>query len=318
MLILFVLFFFCVGIVVTFSIKLSNCADWFEQNTKISGALVGFFLAAATSLPELVSGITSVLLNQEELAIASILGSNLFNYNIVATANLAFISYYAFNKLSKHTNNIMYFVLSIYLVLVFTILITTNFNFAILNRISIASIIIIIIYSYSVKSLDDESEEKNSSAPPSLIKKTLFKSIIYALILIVFSSLLAKSVELLMLEFDLDASLAGSILLGASTSLPEFVSAITLMRKKQYDIAISSVVSSNLFNFFVLGILDGVSKYPINTYFTFSTYILITLGIINTLVIIIAIKFYNTSNRYLYALPSIFILVIYSFYLIFT
>ncbi len=310
-------FFVCAAVVVYFAIKLSDCADWFEQHTKMSGALVGFFLAAATSLPELMSGLTSVFIGQEEMAISSILGSNLFNYNIVVVANLAFIVYFAFNRLDKNTNKVLYFVLSIYSViilgLVFTKLVGINlFDF----RISIVSILILLIYIWSVKSIDGDDEEPVDLAKKSKVRKMIARAVVLAIVLILFSSLLAKSVESVMIDLGLSASLAGSVLLGASTSLPEFVGAITLMRKKQYNVAISSVLSSNLFNFFVLFILDIATVNAILYYFSKDTFVLLGFGLLNTLVLIFAIRFYKAKNRYLYAIPSVLVLFAYAIYLL--
>lgn len=309
-------FFLCAAVVVFFAIKLSDCADWFEKNTKLTGALIGFFLAAATSLPELMSGLTSVYIGQEELAISSILGSNLFNYNIVAATNLAFIGYLSFNKLDKNTNKILYFILSIYTVVTLGVIATNNLGLPFMSfRISVVTIAIALIYIWSVKSIDDEGEETIEVAPKSLVRKKIMMAVLFALILIISSSLLAKVVEMVMIELSLSASLAGSILLGASTSLPEFVGAIALMRKRQYNVAVSSVLSSNLFNFFVLFILDIATAKSIITYFSADTTVLIVFGVINSLIMLFAIKFYKVKNKYLYSLPSLAVLGTYLVYL---
>ncbi|MFV0498891.1 MAG: sodium:calcium antiporter [Bacilli bacterium] len=310
------LFFVCAAVVVFFAIKLSNNADWFEKNTKISGAIVGFILAATTSLPELISGITSVLIKQEELAISSILGSNLFNYNIVVVANLAFISYMAFNKLGKNINKIMYFIISIYIVIItsFTLLQFASLGFDF--RLSLTTVLILIIYVLSIKSLDDSDDVvEDTFATKTAVKKKFFSSFCFAVVLIVSSSLLAKVVELVMYDLNLSASLAGSILLGASTSLPEFVSAIVLMRMRQYNVAISSVLSSNLFNFFVLFILDILTAKSIMLYFNMDTMILVAFGMVNTIILTVTFKFYKHTNKYIYMIPSILILGIYFIYL---
>lgn len=310
-------FFLCAAIVVFFAIKLSDCADWFEKNTKMTGALVGFLLAAATSLPELMSGITSVFIGQEELAVSSILGSNLFNYNIVAVANLAFIGYLAFNKLDKNTNKVLYFVTSIYAVLIAFSIVAKIMNLTFFDfRVSISTVIILVIYIWSVFSLEGDEEPKTDLAPRSEVKKTIYKALLFAVVLIISSSVLAKVVEQVMVELNLSASLAGSVLLGASTSLPELVGAIALMRKKQYNVAITSVLSSNLFNFFVLFILDVATSSNILMYFTKDTYILLAYGFVNTIVLLFAIKFYRVKNKFLYMIPSLVVLAVYAVYLL--
>lgn len=311
-------FFLCAAVVVVFAIKLSDCADWFEKNTKLTGALVGFLLAAATSLPELMSGITSVLIGQQELAISSILGSNLFNYNIVVVANLAFVGYFAFNKLDKNTNKILYFISSIYFVLIIALIVARVTNLSVFDfRISIATVIITIIYVWSIFSLDSEEEiEEVEYAPKPQVRKMIYKAIFFAIIIVISSSLLAKIVEQVMIELNLSASLAGSVLLGASTSLPEFVGAITLMRRRQFNVAVSSVLSSNLFNFFVLFILDLTTTSNILVYFSKDTNALILYGVINTVIMTLTIRFYKVKNKFLYMIPSVLVLAVYSMYLL--
>ncbi len=310
-------FFLCASIVVFFAIKLSDCADWFEKNTKLTGALIGIFLAAATSLPELMSGLAAVYIGQHELAISSILGSNLFNYNIVAATNLAFIGFYAFNRLDKNTNKILFYVLMMYCVVISTLLVSSlTGRFVFDFRISVATIIIFGIYIWSVVSIDEDDDEEDARfASKQEVRKKLSHALLFAVILIISSSILAKVVELVMIELGLSASLAGSILLGASTSLPEFVGALALMRKKQYSVAISSVLSSNLFNFSVLFVLDIFTKISILNYFTRDTFTLLIYGLVNTIILFIAIAIYRTKRKYLYAIPSLMVLGVYLTYL---
>ncbi len=313
----FIYFILCAAIVVIFSVKLSDCADWFEKHTKISGALVGFLLAATTSIPELVSGLTAVFINQEEIAISSILGSNLFNYNIVATANLAFIAFFAFNKASKNTHKIVLFILSIYCVIIIANFFDFTFYIPIISRtISYISLIIITIYIFSFKAINEEEvDEDTDLAPKSLVRKTFLKFMFFSLILVVFSSLLAILVEEIVKVTNMKASLAGSVLLGASTSLPEFVGALSLMRLRQYDIAISSVLSSNLFNFFVFAFLDFFAKDALTTFFVPGITNLIYIGFISTCIFFITLKYFRSNNRYIYSIPSVMILAIYFLYI---
>lgn len=315
---LLIYFIICAAIVVTFSIKLSDCADWFEKHTKMSGALVGFLLAATTSIPELVSGLTAIFIGQEEIAISSILGSNLFNYNIVAVANLAFISYLTFNNISKNSVKIVLFIASIYIVLISTFLIGITFNIPFISRaISLASPIIIIIYILSFKSLNEADDEDDEiiSVSKQEVRKTLVKFLAFSAILIISSSILAVLVEKIVHQTGMKASLAGSVLLGASTSLPEFVGALSLMRLRQYDLAVSSVLSSNLFNFFVFAFLDIVAKDSFTSFFNNDIKNLVYLGFISTLIYLFTFKFYRSNRKFVYAIPSVTVLILYGAYL---
>ena len=85
------------GIVVLSGIRLSIYGDALGERTGLGSGLVGLiFLAAVTSLPELVVSLTSVLQNPvdlakgADLATGNMLGSNVFNLLILALLVLVF------------------------------------------------------------------------------------------------------------------------------------------------------------------------------------------------------------------------------------
>ena len=81
------------------SIKLSFYADVISKSFKINTALIGgILLAGLTSLPEFVTCISSIYLNNPYLAIGDILGSNVFNIAIVSVLDIIFIKRFIFNN----------------------------------------------------------------------------------------------------------------------------------------------------------------------------------------------------------------------------
>ena len=87
------------SVVVLSSVRISSCVDQLDKQTKIGGAVIGgVLLAGVTSLPELITSISSTtLLNNPDLAFGNILGSNAFNIFILAIGNLIFWRYMLFN-----------------------------------------------------------------------------------------------------------------------------------------------------------------------------------------------------------------------------
>lgn len=78
--------FFAVGLVIS-SFTLSIVVDELGRETNIGSAAAGaIFLAWATSLPELVVTITSIICGSVEMGIGNILGSNIFNLFILVFA----------------------------------------------------------------------------------------------------------------------------------------------------------------------------------------------------------------------------------------
>ena len=86
------LIFFACGLVAS-SFFLSVVVDEIGTTTSIGSAMAGaIFLAWATSLPELVVTISSVIRGSVEMGIGNILGSNIFNMAVLALAETASMS----------------------------------------------------------------------------------------------------------------------------------------------------------------------------------------------------------------------------------
>ncbi len=76
------LFFFILAFLVAYtSIKLSIFGDKLGRQTNFGSALIGgIFIAAITSIPEFITSISSVLIDNPSLSFGDILGSNMFIY----------------------------------------------------------------------------------------------------------------------------------------------------------------------------------------------------------------------------------------------
>ncbi len=85
MILVWVKFLVCASIVVVSGTKLSKYGDALAEKTGLTRAWVGLLLLAAmTSMPELVTGVSAAaLVKVPDLAIGVVLGSNLFNLLIV-------------------------------------------------------------------------------------------------------------------------------------------------------------------------------------------------------------------------------------------
>ncbi|MBQ2429353.1 MAG: hypothetical protein II274_00700, partial [Alistipes sp.] len=89
---LYILYLITVTAVVWFSILASRYIDMIDRSTRLSGAFLGgVLLSAITSLPELFTSISAtILIDNPSLCIGNILGSNLFNFGMLAVVILCF------------------------------------------------------------------------------------------------------------------------------------------------------------------------------------------------------------------------------------
>lgn len=338
--------------VVYSSKKISDCVDNIDKLTSIGGALIGgVFLAAVTSLPELITSISSSVIGEPGLVFGNILGSNLFNMLILAVVDILFINHMFMNKIRtlRKTNLftiIMYVVILVPLALyqffdlnVFKYLNIHLFNFI---NMSVISLAILVIYGFSIKALatdqvmdSEEKEEEisdntnNSSDNKSKVKKEILKFIGFSVLLVIFSVLLTMTVDSLSIKFNLGKSVAGALFLGAATSLPEMTAVIQLVRLKNYDAACGNVIGSNVFNFTILSVVDIIygkediflGRLPVekgNPLYAESVNVrfLAIFGIIATSIAMYMILRKKSKNKFTYIIPSIIIVLVYAAYLL--
>src|SRR4051794_40473071 len=101
-----IIFLLAIAVTVYSAIKISTYADAISRMTSFGSMLIGtFLLATATSLPEVTTSVTAVFIDNPDMAVGNVIGSNLFNLVILT----AFILIYknkpvlsSVNKTQKH------------------------------------------------------------------------------------------------------------------------------------------------------------------------------------------------------------------------
>lgn len=255
--------------VVRFSILASRYIDMIDRSTKLSGAFLGgVLLSAITSLPELFTSISAtVLIDNPSLCIGNILGSNLFNFAMLAVVILFFLKGFSASHLACSHKKVM--------ILLFMMYAAVALNWqGILNQniifggsspwfyLSITSIIVIVLYILSVKYLACDSgseygDDDEDCLPVTLSLRAIIVRFVFASLgIIVASIILTYITDDIATELNLGSGLAGAIFLGVATSLPEVTSTISLFRMRNFNIAFGNIAGSNIFNYLVLAIAD--------------------------------------------------------------
>ena len=277
------IFFLILAFLTAFSsVKLSYYGDILGKESKLGSALVGgILIASITSLPEFITSISAVLINNPSLSFGDILGSNMFNIFIISVFNVYFFRKNIFKSLKKS-----YKIECLILVIEYLLIIVSG----LLNNKSIITILLFISYAvYGLSIVKSKSNEESSTYNES---NPFIKFIFLSIILIILSSLLTIEADRITRIYPkISSSSVGAILLGITTSLPEVVSTFTLIKLNNIDMAISNILGSNIFNFLVLAISDIFIKN--NHIFTYVD---------------------NYSNMYLFGGLFIMVLLIFSIY----
>lgn len=322
-----------VGVVLTTS-KISDCVDNLDKLTNLGAAFIGgIFLAAVTSLPELITSISSAAVGSPDLIFGNILGSNFFNMFILAIVDVIFIKLMFMNKV-KTMRKTNFFTIIMYLIIAIPVLISWLISaisqgevnlFTILPiGISFVSVLIIIVYGISIKALagdqsvseEDDEEEKEIN---TTVSKEVIKFVLLSVLLVSLSFILTLSVDSLSDSLNLGDSFAGALFLAIATSLPELTAVIRLVQLHNYDAAVGNIIGSNVFNFTIISVVDVIffNTSVFGNVLTDKTIItLLFFGLVSAGLLMISLLRTKSKNKFLYILPSIIICVLYVVFLI--
>lgn len=307
-----ILFLFLAGLTVFLSFRLSYYADLLNKTTNISGVFIGgILLAGITSLPELVTCLSSIFLNNPYLAIGDILGSNFFNIAMMCFFDILFIKTMFYNYIKNR-----YYLIYVLLILNYLIMylfMGGTFNLEIFN-IGLPSFIIIITYIFYLKNAKEEETKKEVITTKEHV---LLKFFLVGLFMVIVSILLTLVVNLIAGKNpNVASSFIGAILLGITTSMPEVITFIALVKMKSFDLALSDIIGSNLFNLLILAIGDIFLKNKEIYYFVDKeSMFLLIFGLILTI-----LSFYQNNrkvvkNKLVYIIPSLMGILLYIYYI---
>lgn len=243
-------------LVVVLSAKLADYVDLIDKKSNISGAFIGgVILAAVTSLPELFTSFSAVVIvKNPSLVIGNILGSNLFNITIFGIIMLIWAKGFSKATVGKSHFKITLFTLFLFALMFFSVILGIDYS---LFNISIYSLIIIITYIFSIKYMaNDESDNDEKTDNPLTIKQIAVRFVILAIILVSVSIAITYVTDILAEGFNLGATIAGALFLGIATSLPELTSTFTLAKKSNFNAATGNILGSGVFNFAILSVSD--------------------------------------------------------------
>ena len=294
-------------IVTTFSVKASDYVDLIDKKTKLSGAFIGgVLLSAVTSLPELFTSLSStVFLDTPSLCLGNILGSDLFNVAAISVVSLIFVKKFREGEISKNHQKVLIFVILCYLALLLNYKGILSFD---IFTISITSIIIFVLYFLSLKFLSSEESETDEANDTSnlTLKQVVIRFVLVSIGIVISSILITYATDKISDLLNLGKGLAGALLLGIATSLPELSSTIALYKMGNFDIAVGNIVGSNIFNFFILAVVDifylGKGLYVFNDP---STIALMCFGTVTMISMLIMLKNKNKATTVICPIISV-------------
>lgn len=282
------IFLFLAFLTIYFSIKLSYYGDLYSKQSKLGSLFIGgLLIASITSLPEFITSISASVLNNPSLSFGDILGSNFFNIFVLAIYNIYFFKKCVFKNASKKYLFECIILLFDYLF----IFLGSNNIFTFLT--SFILILCYLIYVYSL--FNNQSEDNNTYKKEKYVLLKFFITAFFMIIVSIFLTIEADKLTRIYPNFS--SSTIGAVLLGITTSLPEVVTTFSLLQMNNYNMAISNMLGSNIFNFLVLAISDFFYRgeyiyYPLDAHSDMYIYG----GILIMLLYILTLLFKNKKN----------------------
>lgn len=243
------------------AMQLAKSGDVIAVRTRAGGMFIGIvLLAGATSLPELLTTISSVFQGVPNLAAGNLLGSNMLNMFLLAVLDMVNYKHRILRKAAlKHalSGSLATFIIA---AVVFFILADVDVQ---VGWVGMDSLALILIYLVAVSLLRGQSrastalavEQEIPQGTPSL-RKGVIGFALAALALTVITPWMVNASSRIAEITGLGTTFIGTTLVALVTSLPELVTTLTAARIGADDMAIGNLFGSNLFNMFALGFTD--------------------------------------------------------------
>lgn len=256
----------CVVFIGSAGTMLSRYGDIIADKTGLGGTWVGLvLLATVTSLPELITGISSVTVaDLPDIALGDIFGSCVFNLFIITILDLMQRGESVYTRASQgHILAAGFGVILIGFV-GFNILLASEMEVLALGHIGIYTPLIIIfyfiamrtVYRYERAQMASYAEERADRYPGVTLHQAVRRYLIAALVIIGAGTWLPFVGGQLARVMGWETTFVGTLFIAFATSVPEVVVTISAMRIGALDMAISNLFGSNLFDILIVAVDD--------------------------------------------------------------
>lgn len=275
-----------------------DSASGIAKRFGIPSLIIGMTIVAmGTSAPELSVSITSAMKGLNDMSIANVVGSNIFNtLMILGVSSL-------FNKLKINSyKDIIVMMFSSVMLSVCCL----NNKLGIINGIVLLTMFALFMLS-QIKGAKGETEDDVHHRPMLL---TIVLGIIGMCAIIGGGNLVVNSASVIATTLGMSENLVGLTIVAMGTSLPEFITSVIATRKGEIDIAVGNVVGSNIFNIlFVLGIAGIINPMTVS---------FVAICDIAILVIVSVLILFVTRKKEINKYNGLMLIAIYVCYLCYT
>ncbi len=306
--------------------KMTKYANTIATKTKLGGLWVGsILLALATSLPELVTGISAGYLGFADIAMGNVLGSNILNIAIIAVLDLMDGRRSILAKVAL--GHVLAAAFGMLLATIVAIGILVDFP-EVAFGIGLDSFIILAVYLFGVRMITryenrsvNEHEIVWTKCNEQIcmeiaqgveipLRKAVVGFGVMAITIIIAGTALSISGEKIATITGLGSSFVGSTLIAVATSLPEIVAGVAAVRMGAFDMAIGNMLGSNIFNMIIVTVADAAYRPgPILNAAAQVHAITALFGLLLSAIVVIGL-FYRSKKSYMHMGPDSIMIII--------
>lgn len=299
---IFEVFFLLLGLVllvVGSDLLLRSSVD-LSLKYNVSKLVIGLTIVSfATSAPELLISVSSVLKDSSDIAISNVIGSNIANIGMVFSIALLFVTI----KIKKE--NIKYdFPWLIIVSLLFIWFLQDSQIDRFEGLIFTSVLFLFIIFSFKVRANENEDLDDLSTSNMSLSKIFIFLAL-SSILLYSGSELFVESSIFFANYFGVSERVIGLTMVAMGTSLPELATTLVAIYKKELDISIGNIIGSNIFNILaVIGITSIIRTLSIKSseILSFDIYVMFAFSAV------LGVFFFFPRKYKMYSIHGLFLL----------
>ena len=311
------------AVIVYAGFNLSNYGDVIAEKTGMGRTWVGVVLmASVTSLPELITGASSVLIfDLPNIAIGDVLGSCMFNMLIIALLDV--LSGPTPITAKAHQGQVLAAGFGVLLLGIAGIGISGGARVPSAGWVGWYSIVFLITYAIAIRMVFLFEKKRIAELVHELVeaaryeKVTLKRALMYyaanAVLVISAATYLPHLADEIAQATGLGRTFVGSIFVALSTSLPELVVSVAAVRIDATDLVFGNLLGSNLFNIAILALDDLLYiKGPILADASPAHLVTANAAMAMTAVAVIGLTYRVSKKRLLFAWDSWALLAVYA------
>ena len=284
--------------------KFVDHASVIAKHMGISDLVIGLTLIAfGTSAPEVFVGISSIINQNEEIALGTAIGSNISNIALIFGVSCLYLT----GPSKTQLWNLMPFGLSV------ALLGLTLADGAISVNESMGFVGILMIFMFVLFKTDGLAEEDSSGS--NKFGRSLFMSLIGLVALVAGANIAVIYAENTALLLGVPKLIIGLTIIALGTSLPELAATIVALRKGKHQMVVGNIIGSNVFNLVfiipMIGFFGSVELSPMVMQRDF--YILLALSIAFILLAVVLTKLQFRKN--VFSISGVILITSYILYI---